>query len=57
MPRPRSLNYVLEAKDVLKDSTSVTMARAKIAVVCGLKVRVVCQDRLCMNSDADETLA
>ena len=24
---------------------------------CGLKVRVGCQDRLCVNSDADETLA
>ena len=30
-----------------------TMARADIALVCGLKVRVGCQDRLC----ADETLA
>ena len=33
------------------------MASAKITVVCGLKVGVGCQDRLCMNSDADETLA
>ena len=32
------------------------MASAEIALVCGLKVRVVCQDRLCMNSDNDETL-
>ena len=34
-----------------------TMASAEAAFVCGLKVRVGCQDRLCMNSDADETLA
>ena len=27
------------------------MARAEIALVCGLKVRVGCQDRLCMNYD------
>ena len=33
------------------------MASAGIALVCGLKVRVGCQDRLCANSDADETLA
>ena len=33
------------------------MASAEIALVCGLKVRVGCQERLCMNSDADETLA
>ena len=34
------------------------MARAKIdALVCGLKVRFGCQDRLCMSSDADEILA
>ena len=33
------------------------MASAEFALVCGLKVRVGCQDRLCMNSDADETLA
>ena len=33
------------------------MASAKIALVCGLMVRVCCQDRLCVNSDADETLA
>ena len=32
------------------------MARAEIALVCGLKVRVGCQVRLCVNSDADETL-
>ena len=33
------------------------MASTGIAFVCGLKVRVGCQERLCMNSDADETLA
>ena len=33
------------------------MASAEIALVCGLKVRVGCQDRLCVNSDAAETLA
>ena len=34
------------------------MASAEIALVCGLKVWVGCQDRLCVNySDADETLA
>ena len=33
------------------------MASAEIALVCGLKVRVGCQDSLCVNSDADETLA
>ena len=33
------------------------MASAEVALVCGLKVRVGCQDRLCVNSDADETLA
>ena len=27
------------------------MASAEIALVCGLKVRVGCQDRLCVNSD------
>ena len=32
-------------------------ASVEIALVCGLKVRVGCQDRLCVNSDADETLA
>ena len=32
-------------------------AGAEIALVCGLKVRVGCQDRLCMNSHADKTLA
>ena len=30
------------------------MARVEIALVCYLKVRVGCQDRLCMNSDVDE---
>ena len=29
----------------------------KIALGCGLKVRIGYQDRLCVNSDADETLA
>ena len=33
------------------------MASAEIALVCGLKVRVECQDRQCVNSDADEALA
>ena len=33
------------------------MASAEIALVCGLKVRVGCQDRLCVNSGADKTLA
>ena len=33
------------------------MARAEIALVCGLKVRIGCQDRLCANSDGNETLA
>ena len=32
------------------------MASAEIALVCGLKIRVGGQDRLCMNLDADETL-
>ena len=32
------------------------MASAEIALECGLKVRVGCQDNLRMNSD-DETLA
>ena len=33
------------------------MSSAEIALVCGLKVRVSCQDRLCVNSNADETLS
>ena len=33
------------------------MASAEIALVCVLKVRVRCHDRLCVNSDADETVA
>ena len=33
------------------------MAIAEIALMCGLNVRVGCQDKLCVNSDADETLA
>ena len=33
------------------------MASAEIALVCGLKDRMGCQDRLCVNSDVDETLA
>ena len=32
------------------------MAGAEIALVCGLKVCVGSQDRLCVNSDADKTL-
>ena len=30
------------------------MASADIALVCGLNFQVECQDRLCVNSDADE---
>ena len=33
------------------------MASAEIALVCGLKVRVGCQDRLCVKSDVEKTLA
>ena len=33
------------------------MASAEFALVCDLKVRVGCKDELCVNSDADETLA
>ena len=33
------------------------MESAEIAFVCGLRIRVGCQDRLCVNSDANETLA
>ena len=33
------------------------MASSEIALVCGLKVHVECQDRLRVNSDADEALA
>ena len=33
------------------------MASAEIALVYGFKVRVGYQDRLCMNSEADETPA
>ena len=33
------------------------LARVEVALVYGLKVRVGCQDRLCVNSDADETVA
>ena len=33
------------------------MASAEIALVRGLKVLVDCQNRFCMNSDADETQA
>ena len=33
------------------------MASAEIALMCGLKGWMRCQDRLCVNSDADETLA
>ena len=33
------------------------MANADNALVCGLNFEVGCQDRLRVNSDADETLA
>ena len=33
------------------------MASADIALVCGLNFQVECQDRLRVNSDADEALA
>ena len=33
-----------------------TIASEEIVAVCGLKIRIGCQDGLCMNSDADETL-
>ena len=33
------------------------MASADIALMCGLKFQVVCQDRLRVNSDADKALA
>ena len=33
------------------------MAGAEIALRCGLGVRVGCQDRLCVNLDADKALA
>ena len=33
------------------------MASVEIAFVSGLKVQVGCQNRLCVNSDADETPA
>ena len=33
------------------------MVSAEIALGCGLMVEVGCQDRLGVNSDADETLA
>ena len=33
------------------------MANADIALVCGLNFEVGCQDRLRVNSNADETLA
>ena len=33
------------------------MANANIALECGLNFEVGCQDRLRMNSDADEALA
>ena len=32
------------------------MASSEIALVCNLKIRVGCQDRLRVNEDADETL-
>ena len=33
------------------------MASVETALLCGLKVRAGCQDRLRVNSDADKTLA
>ena len=33
------------------------MASAEIVLECGLKICVGCQDRLCVNLDADEALA
>ena len=33
------------------------MASAEVALVFGLKIRLSCQDMLCVNSNADETLA
>ena len=33
------------------------MASAEIVLECGLKVRVGCQDGLCVNLDADKTQA
>ena len=33
------------------------MASVEITLVRGLKIPVGCQDRLCVNSDANETLA
>ena len=33
------------------------MASVETALVCGLKVRMGCQDRLCVNSDVDKTPA
>ena len=32
------------------------MASTEIAIDCGLKVQVGCQDRLCVNSDDDKVL-
>ena len=33
------------------------MVSAEIALMCGLKVWVGCQDRLCVNLDAEDTRA
>ena len=33
------------------------MASAEIALACGLKIWVGCQDKLYVNSDADEALS
>ena len=33
------------------------MATPEIPLVCGVTVQVGCQDKLCVNSDADEMLA
>ena len=35
----------------------ITMASADIALVCGLNFQVLCQDKLCVNLIADESLA
>ena len=37
--------------------TTMVQWRAEIALVCGSKVWVGCQNRLTVNSDADETQA
>ena len=42
---------------VIEEEEEGTKASAEIALVCDLKFRMGCQDRRCVNSDADETLA